>query len=85
MQGRQKHAERQRRYRQRQKNKVTDHGSNDLSTNDVLPRKPNECKEQLKRSIQCHFCKKEVSAVLRYGFLSDHLLSRYSSWPLRTQ
>lgn len=86
LKGRLKHAKRQQRYRQRQKEKskkVTDVGSTDLSTNDLLLKKPKEDKQI--NSICCHFCGAEVSPLLRNGFLRHFRGSqqRYSSsWPL---
>ncbi len=83
--GQQKHALRQRRYRQRlrdKQNKVTDQGSNDLSQYDLLPR---EEKSQEIEQFYCHFCRKAVSIFLRNGFLRHHQEDKKqvsSSWPL---
>ncbi len=88
LKGRQKHAERQRRYRQRLRekpNKVTDHGSNDLPPNDLLPRVPSEERSQKIEQPHCHFCRKAVSTFLRNGFLRHHQEGKRqdsSSWPL---
>jgi hypothetical protein len=84
--GRQKHAERQRRYRQRQNDKikkVTDQGSIDLPPDDLLPRKPNEDKSRTAEPLRCRFCHKAVSDFLRIGYLDRYRndpLPRYSSW-----
>lgn len=85
LQGRRKHAERQKRYRQRQKNKVTDQGSPILPPNDLLPHEPNEHKTQQTESMHCHFCGKVVSSFLRNGYLCHYThdqMHRYSCWPL---
>lgn len=85
--GRQKHAKRQRCYRQRQKEKiqkVTDQGSPDLPPSDLLPSEPIEGKSRSAKHHYCHFCGKAVSVLLRNGFLRHHRddKSRYSSsWP----
>jgi hypothetical protein len=89
--GRQKHAERQRRYRQRQKEKiekVTYQGSPDLPPHDSLPPEP---KSPPEHSIQlvtdvlhCDFCGEHVSSFLRIGFLhrdSFHTVQITSAWP----
>ena len=83
--GRQKHAERQRRYRQRQTKKVTDQGSPYLPPNDLLPVEPNEGKSGQSEPILCHFCGEVVSSFLRNGYLRHHIqesLLRSPSWPL---
>ncbi len=74
--GKLKHAERQRQYRQRQKEKkeiVTDHPSLENSDHDVLPAGPNESKtpqtDPIEKEICCHFCKKAVSEFIRFNFL----------------
>ncbi len=67
--GRQKHAERQRQYRSRKKNKVTDQGSPLLPPNDLLPREPNEYTTQASELVHCNFCGKVVSPFLRNGYL----------------
>ncbi len=88
LKGRQKHAERQRRYRQRQKEKqqkVTDGGSHDLPTNDLLLIEPEESQRRVIGSIYCHFCGNAVSTFLRTGFLRYHQNEKSpdsSSWPL---
>jgi hypothetical protein len=83
--GRQKHAERQQRYRNRQKKKVTDQGSSDLPPNDLLPNRPNEDKSQRSNELYCHFCGEPVSSFLRNGYLRHHRNEKSvysSSWPL---
>jgi hypothetical protein len=85
LRGKQKHAARQHRYRQRKKIKVTDQGSTDLPPNDLLPDEPSECKSHQAESIFCHFCGEAVSPFLRHGYLHHHQndQQRYSSsWPL---
>jgi hypothetical protein len=64
---------------------VTDHGSNDLPINDLLPRVLSEEKLREVEQLYCHFCRKAVSRFLRNGFLCHHQedQSHYSSsWPL---
>jgi len=81
LRGRQKHAGRQRRYRERLKNKVTHHSSPVLPPRVVLPRQPNErTSEVLNGHYHCHFCGKPCSPLLRRGYLR-HLSLRSSSWP----
>ena len=87
--GRLNHADRQRAYRKRQKEKVTHHSSPVLPRNDLLP--PELYKQaaclapSTTHGIYCHFCKRFCFAFLRIGFLRHH--SRLdgqisSSWPL---
>src|SRR5215207_3704474 len=71
--GKRQHALRQKRYRMRQKEKVTDHGSISLSLNVLLESVKNKTKEvdvdqdsMLKR---CCICKKPVSSWFRNGFI----------------
>ncbi len=74
--GKQKHAERQRRYRARKNKKVTDQGSPALPTNDLLPRVPNERTTTVN---VCNFCGKSCSLFIRTGFLTNiPMLSRIS-------
>lgn len=84
LRGKQKHAARQRRYRQRQKDKVTDQSSIVLPPNDLLPRKPNERITRTSEHIHCHFCGEAVSSFLRIGYLRHPAYDqtgRSSSWP----
>ena len=83
--GRRKHAARQQRYRQRQKNKVTDQGSSVPASNDVLIREFSEQETQNKAVIHCYFCGKKVSLFVRYRFLRndrEELRSRFPACPL---
>lgn len=84
--GRQKHADRQRRYRERLKIKVTHHTSPILPPRVVLPPKPNErISEAMEGYTYCHFCKKPVSPFLRRGYLRHSKRNappHSSSWPL---
>lgn len=85
LKGRLKHAQRQQRYRERQKataKNVTDHGSPALPPNGVLPDRPNEGLPKQAGTVYCHFCSESVSFLLRYGFLRHHVSSVSSSWPL---
>ena len=84
--GRHKHAERQRAFRERKKNKVTHHTSPVLPPRVVLPPKPNERISEVAHGyIHCHFCGKRCSPFFRQDYLrhSERNSSpRSSSWPL---
>ena len=68
--GKQKHAQRQRRYRARQANKVTEHGSIILPPCGLLPDKPNEAITPPKSAVTCcSLCGVTVSYSLRSGYL----------------
>ncbi len=70
--GKHKHADRQRHYRQRLASEmkiVTDHGSQVLPNNDLLPQQPYEKKNSLTRTVICHFCGICCSSFIRSGFL----------------
>ncbi len=85
LRGRQKHAARQRRYHERNKNKVTDQGSPDLFPNDLLPNEPSGDKLRSAEPICCHFCGEIVSSFLRNEYLRhsrEHKSHHSSSWPL---
>ena len=73
--GKRNHAERQKRYRQKKK-KVTDEGSIDPASNDLLTIVTNEqenAKEALRPvDLHCHFCGKCCSAFMRSSFLRHH-------------
>ena len=84
-QGRQRHAARQQRYRARQKNKVTDQGSSDLTSNVLLSSEPSGCETQKKTVIYCYFCGGKVPSFVRYRFLGNdrgEARHRYSAFPL---
>lgn len=82
--GRLKHADRQRRYRKRQTEKVTHHSSAIPPSNDLLSFEQNKqaaCSMQpINHDIYCHFCKRSGIEFLRIGFLRHSW--RISSWPL---
>lgn len=67
--GKQKHADRQRNYQFRQKQKVTDMGSANTPSHDLLPTVTNDNKKTMSEKICCHFCGKNVSPYLRNGYL----------------
>lgn len=71
--GKIKHALRQKRYRMRQKEKVTDHGSIATAQDALLESVKNETtasdKSKDYSKKQCSFCKKVVSMWIRSGFL----------------
>lgn len=85
--GQLKHADRQRRYRARQKEKVTHHSSSASAANDLLFFERNKqaaCSMQpVTKGIYCHFCKEPCDEYLRIGFLRHSPRSSLSSpWPL---
>jgi hypothetical protein len=87
--GRLKHAQRQKRYRERQIKKVTHQGSSLLPDNDLLPSKPNQAikhqEQTASDSLYCCFCSKKCSLFLRTGFLvrNSRKDSRLlTAWPL---
>jgi len=80
--GRRKHAERQKRYRQRQKEKVTDHGSPDLASNDLLHGDPSQGVTGQKKLNSCYFCGNSVLSSVRVDYLRYKQLRQPSSWPL---
>lgn len=67
--GKQRHAVRQRNYRLRQKQKVTDQGSAETPINDLLPPLKNDTKCRLKNVACCDFCHASVSDFFRNGYL----------------
>lgn len=82
LRGRHQHAKRQRRYRARQKNKVTHQPSPVLPPRVVLPAKPNErVSATTQENLHCYFCEKCCSPFLRRDYLR-HSSPRSSSWPL---
>ena len=83
--GRHANAERQQRYRDRQRNKVTHQGSATPSSPAVLPDRANKLtepvsvvKQALSADLYCHFCHRPCSSFLRRDFLCSS--SRPSSW-----
>jgi hypothetical protein len=86
LRGRHKHANRQQRYRERQKKIVTHHTSPVLPPRVVVPLKPNErVSEVAPGDIHCHFCGKRSLPFLRNDYLRHsgrNSSSRSSSWPL---
>lgn len=83
--GRHVNAERQRRYRERQRKKVTHHGSLVPSVPVVLPARANKLtepvsvvKQTLSQVLHCHFCQRPCSSFLRRDFLCSS--SRRSAW-----
>ena len=63
------HALRQKHYRARQKEKVTDQCSTEAPINDLLPELKNEKKCRLKNIVRCDFCHTRVSHFFRNGYL----------------
>lgn len=81
--GRLKHAERQKRYREREKIKVTDHGSHEIPTNDLLQSEVNEYLDSTHNDeIYCHFCGRTCDSSLRVAFLVQSKASISGVWPL---
>ena len=86
-QGRQKHIERQRRYRKRlaNKNKVTDQGCHNLLHHDLLSEVSSKKEARQGEPIFCDFCDEIVSSFFRYGYLHQHRNEKWRfplSWPL---
>ena len=77
--GRVRHAKRQERYRQRQKEKVTDRGSSVPPTDDVLVTPQEEIQPPQLCVVRCHFCGKAVPKSMRI----EHLV-RTPMWILGT-
>lgn len=71
--GKRKHAARQKRYRMRQKEKVTDHGSVTTAHHGLLDSVKNKTMEvdmaHISTQKSCCVCKKSVSPWLRTGFI----------------
>ena len=87
--GKSKHAARQRRYRQRQKEKVTHQGSPVSLTNDLLlPELTKPAMGSMAETtpqIRCHFCHKRCSDFVRLGFMRGRVgvqTQKKTSWPL---
>lgn len=74
--GRMKHALRQRRYRARLRDKVTDHGYIAPAQDGLLHQVKNKAKKSVVMHVdfnkQCCFCKKAVPPWFRQGFLRHH-------------
>ena len=81
--GKLNHAKRQSRYQERKRKKMTDHGSNEIGTSDLLQFETNECANSIHNGeIHCHFCGCICDSSLRVEFLTQS--RRYGSgiWPL---
>lgn len=90
LKGRHKHADRQKRYRERLAKKVkivTHHTSPILPDNDLLPQPSGQKKrltQLITKTIYCHFCGRCCSPFLRFRFLHRRLGNEtryFSSWP----
>jgi hypothetical protein len=83
--GRHKHAARQKRYRLRQKEKmikVTDQGSHEKTTHDLLTSESNNVKKDIgNHKVYCHFCNRNCSLFLRTGFLQRLSNNKIVFWP----
>jgi hypothetical protein len=86
--GKMKHALRQRRYRARQREKVTHHGSQSNTQNALLHQVPNQVKKMLimqdHGELTCCFCKKISTCWLRIRFLR-HSPKHHASLLLRNR
>jgi len=86
--GRMKHALRQRRYRARNREKVTHHGSQSNTQNALLQQVPNQVKKMLIMQdhgvLTCCFCKKTSTCWVRTGFLR-HSSKHHASLLLRNR
>jgi hypothetical protein len=82
--GKLKHATRQKHYRDRLKNKVTDHGSPVIPANDLLPSQSSEQKIHIAEPIICHFCGNHCSPYVRQRFLQRRIGNKarsFAAWP----
>lgn len=84
--GRLSNADRQRRYRERQREKITQQGTSPVTSNDLLPQALNSCRSVKKQessltktTIRCHFCHCECSNFLRIDFLRPQTRSRITN------
>ena len=84
--GRLNHAERQRRYLDHKKNKVTHHGSFKTIDDDLLQPEVFEVNEYVDSAhdnkIRCSFCCCECDSSLRIAFLTQNRSSIPGVWPL---
>jgi len=67
--GRHAHAARQRRYRERQANKVTHQGSPPVALPVLLPPDATPLQSDAIEPGQCHFCRRTCGPLVRIGFL----------------
>jgi len=88
-QGHLKNAERQRRYRQRKKQKVTDQGSPVPSADDLLSLELSKpamhSMSAATHQFRCHFCQRSCSDFVRLGFMQGRTRvqsQRKTFWPL---
>lgn len=82
LQGRLKHALRQRRYRARLKKKVTDQGSSFVGINALLnPVKNQPTTTSYCNDSRCYFCKKPMSNWVRQGFLRHCVIKATRAGP----
>jgi len=86
--GRRCHAERQRRYRQRRRAKVTHQGSPPVMADETLPAEsqtsaPRSDSLVMDRAdgIPCHFCGQVCSPLLRQAFLHRRPIREAIDWP----
>ena len=80
--GKRKHAQRQKRYRERQKllsESVTHHPSQPATAHDSLLSLHEMAVAIIKRGIYCHFCERVVSLFVRNSFLRSHSSKPYGA------
>jgi hypothetical protein len=81
--GRVNHANRQRRYRECKQKNVTDHGSKETTTNDLLQLDINEAVKIVREDeLRCHFCGHSCDQLLRTSFLGRERTLTPGFWSL---
>jgi hypothetical protein len=81
--GRLNHANRQKSYRERKQKIVTDHGSKETTTNDLLQFVANEGIKVIRKGcLHCQFCGRSCSQLLRTLFLYRERIVMSGAWPL---
>jgi hypothetical protein len=81
--GRLNHANRQKRYRERKQEIVTDHSSHEIRTNDLLPLVINEDLKIIHSDkLRCHFCGYSCNRLLRNSPLGRERITNLGVWPL---
>ena len=86
--GKRKHAQRQKRYRERQKllsQGVTHQGSQPAIAHDSLVSLTETVVAIIKLGIYCHFCNRVVSLFVRNGFLRSHSSKPYGALGAKPQ
>ncbi len=62
---------------------MTDHGSKEIPTDDLLQSETNECVDSThNKEIHCHFCGRICDSSLRVAFLAQSRVPTAGVWPL---